>query len=156
MSLTVFICTPTWQIATVDRALVTWVKTDHPHTETNHFLNKRTSKGLVVLNKHYLIVNIIFCHSNLAMMKYHESKHLHLISCNQLINSIHLGGKIGFIYGSNSTCGGRTWKGRTQRWAKRSVAIYNTEALSLSYLPHVACGICSRLSLVQLLGCACI
>lgn len=60
---------------------------DHPHTETNLFLNKRTSKGLVVLNKHYLIVNTIFCHSNLAMMKYHESKHLHLISC-QPINKL--------------------------------------------------------------------
>lgn len=29
MSLTVFVCTPTWQIATVDRALVTWVKTEN-------------------------------------------------------------------------------------------------------------------------------
>ena len=47
-------------------------------------LNKRTSKGLVILNKHYLIVNTIFCHSNLAMMKYHESKHLHLISCQPI------------------------------------------------------------------------
>ena len=69
------------------------------------------------------------------MLKYHESKHLHVIShANQLINSIHIRGKISFIYRSNSICGGANMKGSNST----SVAIYNTEDLSLSYLSNVA------------------
>ena len=58
---------------------------------------------------------------------------------NQLIDSITHRGENGFIYGSNLTCGGRTWKGQTWRGAKLPVAIHNTEVLSLTYPPNVAC-----------------